>query len=147
MSPPFTSSDTTCNQHFSLLPLPRRSMLIQCILQHHQICNLEAELVKMNELFDGREDHPLIPSQPRYLTRILYSKPKLYQLIQDTSTIPHETQYIPDSSYVILRNTPFQHQCDDSSQLIGVCGDFFDSIAIESCHRSKSTVSSTHRIR
>ena len=76
MSLPFTSSDTTCNQHFSLLPLPRRSMLIQCILQHHQICNLEAEPVKMNELFDGREDHPLIPSQPRYLTRILYFKPK-----------------------------------------------------------------------
>ena len=59
---------------------------------------------------------------------------------------PHETQYIPDSSYAILRNTPFQHQCDHSSQLIGDCGDFFDSIAMESCHRSKSTVSSTHRM-
>ena len=76
MSPPFTSSDTTCYQHCSLLPLPRRSMLTQCILQHHQICNLEAEPVKMNELFDGREDHPLIPSMPWYLTRILYFKPK-----------------------------------------------------------------------
>ena len=31
------------------IPLPRQSMLIQCILQHHQICNLEAEPVKMNE--------------------------------------------------------------------------------------------------
>ena len=72
MSPPSTSSDTTCYQHFSLLPLPRRSMLTQCILQHHQICNLEAEPVKMNELFDGREDHPLIPLIPWYLTRILY---------------------------------------------------------------------------
>ena len=58
------------------IPLPRRHMLTQCILQHHQICNLEAEPVKMNELINGREDHPLIPSQPRYLTRILYSKPK-----------------------------------------------------------------------
>ena len=57
------------------IPLPRRSMLTQCILQHHQICNLEAELVKMNELFDGREDHLLIPSMPWYLTRILDSKP------------------------------------------------------------------------
>ena len=46
------------------IPLPRRHMLIQCILQHHQICNLEAEPMKMNELFDGREDHPLIPSIP-----------------------------------------------------------------------------------
>ena len=76
MSPSFTSSDTTCYQHFSLLPLPRRSMLIQCIFQHHQICNLQAEPVKMNELIDGREDHPLIPSMPWYLTRILYFKPK-----------------------------------------------------------------------
>ena len=58
------------------IPLPRRSMLNQCILQHHQICNLEAEPVKMNELINGREDHPLIPSMPWYLTRILYSKPK-----------------------------------------------------------------------
>ena len=58
------------------IPLPRRSMLTQCILHYHQICNLEAEPMKMNELFDGREDHPLIPSQPQYLTRILYSKPK-----------------------------------------------------------------------
>ena len=66
MSPPFTSSDITCYQHCSLLPLPRRSMLIQCILQHHQICNLLAEPMKMNELFDGREDHPLIPSIPWY---------------------------------------------------------------------------------
>ena len=76
MSPPFTSSDITHYQHFSLLPLPRQSMLIQWFLQHHQICNLEAEPVKMNELINGREDHPLIPSMPWYLTRILYSKPK-----------------------------------------------------------------------
>ena len=64
--------------HATLLfiPLPRWSMLTQCILQHHQICNLEAEPVKMNELIDGREDHPLIPSMPWYLTRILYFKPK-----------------------------------------------------------------------
>ena len=46
------------------IPLPRRSMLIQCILHYHLICNLEAELVKMNELFNGREDHLLIPSMP-----------------------------------------------------------------------------------
>ena len=59
---------------------------------------------------------------------------------------PHETQFIPYSSYAILRNAPFQHQCDDSSQLIGGCGDSFDSIAIESCHRTKSTTSSTHRL-
>ena len=88
MSPPFTSSDITCYQHCSLLPLPRWSMLTQCILQHNQIFNLLAEPVKMNELFDRREDHPLIPSQPRYLTRILYSKPKLNRLLQDTSTSP-----------------------------------------------------------
>ena len=74
------------------IPLPRWSMLIQCILQHHQICNLEAEPMRMNELFDGREDHPLIPSMPWYLTRILYSKPKLYQLIQDASTSPSGNQ-------------------------------------------------------
>ena len=54
MSPPFTSSDTTCNQHFSLLPLPRRHMLTQCILQHHQICNLLAEPVE-NERVDWWE--------------------------------------------------------------------------------------------
>ena len=67
-----------CHTHATLLfiPLPHRSLLIQCILQYYQICNIEAEQVKMNELFDGREDHPLIPSQPRYLTRILYFKPK-----------------------------------------------------------------------
>ena len=59
---------------------------------------------------------------------------------------PHETQYIPYYSYAILRNTPFQHQCDDSNQLIGDCGDFFDSIAMISCYRSKSTASSTHRL-
>ena len=77
MSPLFTSSDITRNQHsYCFIPLPRRSMLIQCILQHHQICNLEAEPMIMNELFDGREDHSLIPSQPRYLTRILHFKPK-----------------------------------------------------------------------
>ena len=70
------------------IPLPRWSMLTQCILQHHQICNLEAEPVKMNELFDGREDHLLIPSMPWYLTRILYSKPKQHRLLQDTSTSP-----------------------------------------------------------
>ena len=79
-----------CHTHATLLfiPLPRRSMLTQCILQHHQICNLLAEPVKMNELFNGREDHPLIPSQPRYLTRILYSKPKYHRMLQDTSTSP-----------------------------------------------------------
>ena len=88
MSPPFTSSDITHYQHCSLLPLPRWSMLIQCILQHHQICNLEAEPVKMNELINGREDHLLIPSMPWYLTRILYSKPKYHQMLQDTSTSP-----------------------------------------------------------
>ena len=46
------------------IPLPRRHMLIQCILQHHQICNLQAEPMKMNELINGREDYPLIPSMP-----------------------------------------------------------------------------------
>ena len=46
------------------IPLPRRSMFIQWILQHHQICNLQAEAVKMNEQFDRREDHLLIPSMP-----------------------------------------------------------------------------------
>ena len=59
---------------------------------------------------------------------------------------PHETQYIPYSSYATLRNTPFLSQCNHSSQLIGVCGDSFNSIAIESCHRTKSTASSTHRL-
>ena len=70
------------------IPLPRQSMLTQCILQHHQICNLEAEPVKVNELINGREDHPLIPSMPWYLTRILYSKPKYHRMLQDTSTSP-----------------------------------------------------------
>ena len=88
MSPPSTSSDTTCYQHCSLLPLPRWSMLIQCILQYYQICNLEAEQVKMNVLLNGREDHPLIPSMPWYLTRILYFKPKYHRMLQDTSTSP-----------------------------------------------------------
>ena len=60
----------------TLIPFPNYNVFTQCILQHHQICNLEAELVKMNELFDGREDHPLIPSMPWYLTRIPYFKPK-----------------------------------------------------------------------
>ena len=69
MSLPFTSSFVTDMQHCSSYPLPRRSMLIQCILQHHQICNPQAEPVKMNELFNGREDHPLIPSMPWYLTQ------------------------------------------------------------------------------
>ena len=69
------------------IPLPRRSMLIQCILQH-QICNLLAEPVKVNELINRREDHLLIPSQPRYLTRILYFKPKYHRMLQDTSTSP-----------------------------------------------------------
>ena len=64
MSLPFTSSDITCNQHFSLLPLPRRHMLTQWPLHYHLICNLEAEPMKMNELINGREDHPLIPSIP-----------------------------------------------------------------------------------
>ena len=147
MSLPFTSSDITHYQHCSLLPLPRRSMLIQCILQHHQICNLLAEQVKMNELFDGRER--IIPwfllsrgiwhefSIPNRNNTECFKIPRLH---------PHETQYIPDSSYAILRNTPFQHQCNHSSQLIGVCGDSFDLIAIESCHRTKSTTSSTHRM-
>ena len=69
MSPPFTSSDTTCYQHCSLLPLPHRSMLIQWFLYYHQICNLEAEPMRMNVLLNGREDHPLIPSMPWYLTQ------------------------------------------------------------------------------
>ena len=55
-----------CHMQSTLLfiPLPRQSMLTQSILQHHQICNLLAEQVKMNELFNGREDHLLIPSMP-----------------------------------------------------------------------------------
>ena len=88
MLPPSTT-DTTRNQHsYCFIPLLRWSMLIQCIIQHHQICNLLAEPVKMNVLLNGREDHPLIPSMPWYLTRILYSKPKYHRLLQDTSTSP-----------------------------------------------------------
>ena len=60
----------------TLIPFPHYNVFTQWLLQHHQICNLEAEPMKMNELFDGREDHPLIPSMPWYLTRILYFKPK-----------------------------------------------------------------------
>ena len=76
----------------TLIPFPNYNVFTQWFLQHHQICNLEAEPMKMNELFDGREDHPLIPSIPWYLTQILYSKPKLYQLIQDASTSPSGNQ-------------------------------------------------------
>ena len=147
MSPPFTSSDTTCYQHFSLLPLPRWSMLTQCILQHHQICNLEAEPVKMNELIDRREG--IIPWFLRcrgIWHEFSISNRNNTECFKIPRLHPHETQYIPDSSYAILRNTPFQHQCDDSNQLIGDCGDFFDSIAMISCYRSKSTASSTHRL-
>ena len=60
----------------TLIPFPNYNVFTQWFLHYHQICNLEAEPMKMNELFDGREDHPLIPSMPWYLTRILYSKPK-----------------------------------------------------------------------
>ena len=89
MSPPLTSSDITCNQHSFRF---QTNVFTQWFLYYHLICNLEAEPMKMNELFDGREDHSLIPSIPWYLTRILYSKPKLYQLIQDTSISPSWNQ-------------------------------------------------------
>ncbi len=59
---------------------------------------------------------------------------------------PHETQYIPDSSYAILRSVPFQHQCDHSNQLIGDSDDSFDLIAVISCYRTNSILSSTHRM-
>ena len=60
----------------TLIPFPNYNVFTQWFLHDHQICNLLAEPVKMNELFNGREDHPLIPSMPQYLTRILYFKPK-----------------------------------------------------------------------
>ena len=50
----------------TLIPFPNYNVFTQWFFQHHQICNLEAEPMKMNELFDGREDHPLIPSIPWY---------------------------------------------------------------------------------
>ena len=63
MSPPLTSSDITCNQHSFRF---QTNVFTQWLLHYHQICNLEAEPMKMNELFDGREDHSLIPSIPWY---------------------------------------------------------------------------------
>ena len=60
----------------TLIPFPNYNVFTQWLLQHHLICNLEAEQVKMNVLLNGRGDHPLIPSMPWYLTRILYFKPK-----------------------------------------------------------------------
>ena len=50
----------------TLIPFPNYIVFTQWLLQYHQISNLEAEPMKMNELFDGREDHPLIPSIPWY---------------------------------------------------------------------------------
>ena len=147
MSPPFTSSDITCYQHCSLLPLPRRHMLTQCILQHNQICNLEAEPVKMNELIDRREG--IIPwflrcrgiwheffIQSRNCIN-WFKMPRLH---------PQETKYIPCYSYEILRNSPFWSQCNDLNQLIGDSDDSFDSIAVISCYRTNSILSSTHRM-
>ena len=109
MWPPFTS-DITCNQHCSLLPLPRWSMLIQCILQHHQICNLLAELVKMNELFDGREDHLLIPSMPWYLTQSLYFQteisPNASRHLDFTLMKPSTSPILPMRSSEMLHSYP-----------------------------------------
>ena len=50
----------------TFIPFPNYNVFTQWFLYYHQICNLEAEPMKMNELFDGREDHPLIPSIPWY---------------------------------------------------------------------------------
>ena len=59
---------------------------------------------------------------------------------------PQETKYIPCYSYEILRNSPFWSQCNDSNQLIGDSDDSFDSIAVISCYRTNSILSSTHRM-
>ena len=50
----------------TLIPFPHYNVFTQWLLYYHLICNLEAEPMKMNELFDGREDHSLIPSMPWY---------------------------------------------------------------------------------
>ena len=50
----------------TLIPFPNYNVFTQWFLYYHLISNLEAEPMKMNELFDGREDHPLIPSMPWY---------------------------------------------------------------------------------
>ena len=49
----------------TLIPFPNY-VFTQWFLHYYLISNLEAEPMKMNELFDGREDHPLIPSIPWY---------------------------------------------------------------------------------
>ena len=59
---------------------------------------------------------------------------------------PQETKYIPCYSYEILRNSPLWSQCNDSNQLIGDSDDSFELIAVISCYRTKSILSSTHRM-
>ena len=110
MSPPSTSG-TTCIQHsHHFIPLPHRSLLTQCILQYHLICNLQVESVKMNEQLDGREDHPLILSMPWYLTQSLYFQteisPNASRHLDFTLMKPSTSPILPmQSSEMLHSNT------------------------------------------
>jgi len=109
MSPPSTSSDITHYQHsYRFIPLPRRSLLTQCILQYHLICNLQVESVKMNEQLDGREDHPLILSMPWYLTQSLYFQteisPNASRHLDFTLMKPSTSPILPSRSSEILHS-------------------------------------------
>ena len=42
----------------TLIPFPNYIVFTKWLLHYHLICNLEAEPMKMNELFNGRGDHP-----------------------------------------------------------------------------------------